>query len=222
MALIKCPECGKEVAETALTCPNCGVKISNGHTKKANQIVIICLLVFAACCSIGLIFITLYSSNSDSPQLVNEAGNSIDSAAVPSTSTEQTAFQLGDTVEYDNVQITVLSYSESSGTEFFEPAAGNVFLYPVVEIANNSDKEIDISSLLNFDCYCDDYTIDYSINASIAATAEDLNELDGSIAPGKKMKGVVALEVPADWNKVELYYRSSVWFGSDFIFEIKK
>lgn len=29
MALIKCPECGKEISSTALTCPNCGY--SNNH-----------------------------------------------------------------------------------------------------------------------------------------------------------------------------------------------
>lgn len=28
MALIKCPECGKEVSDKAVTCPNCGFKIA--------------------------------------------------------------------------------------------------------------------------------------------------------------------------------------------------
>lgn len=27
--LIKCPECGKSVSDTAITCPNCGFAISN-------------------------------------------------------------------------------------------------------------------------------------------------------------------------------------------------
>lgn len=29
MALIKCPECGKEVSSRAISCPNCGCPISN-------------------------------------------------------------------------------------------------------------------------------------------------------------------------------------------------
>lgn len=29
MALINCPECGKEVEEGVLTCPNCGFPIKN-------------------------------------------------------------------------------------------------------------------------------------------------------------------------------------------------
>lgn len=28
MAMIKCPECGKEISDKALTCPNCGVPIN--------------------------------------------------------------------------------------------------------------------------------------------------------------------------------------------------
>ncbi len=32
MALIKCPECGKEISDTAKSCPNCGYMI---HNKKS-------------------------------------------------------------------------------------------------------------------------------------------------------------------------------------------
>lgn len=37
MALIKCPECGKETSDSAKVCPNCGFrikKILSNHTKK--------------------------------------------------------------------------------------------------------------------------------------------------------------------------------------------
>jgi uncharacterized membrane protein YvbJ len=35
MALMKCPECGKEVSDKAANCPNCGYKITDniGHVK---------------------------------------------------------------------------------------------------------------------------------------------------------------------------------------------
>lgn len=29
MALIKCPECGKEISESAVSCPNCGIQLNN-------------------------------------------------------------------------------------------------------------------------------------------------------------------------------------------------
>jgi uncharacterized membrane protein YvbJ len=31
MALIKCPECGKEISDKALSCPQCGYPISNDN-----------------------------------------------------------------------------------------------------------------------------------------------------------------------------------------------
>lgn len=34
MALIKCPECGKEISDTATTCPHCGTK-TNYQKKKS-------------------------------------------------------------------------------------------------------------------------------------------------------------------------------------------
>ena len=34
MALIKCPECGKEVSDTIKTCPHCGYKIKRGHKER--------------------------------------------------------------------------------------------------------------------------------------------------------------------------------------------
>ena len=42
MALIKCPECGKEISDKAQICPGCGIKIDNENkdftkTKKKRQ-----------------------------------------------------------------------------------------------------------------------------------------------------------------------------------------
>lgn len=37
MALIKCPECGKEISDAAISCPNCGTPISQRATVQINQ-----------------------------------------------------------------------------------------------------------------------------------------------------------------------------------------
>ena len=34
MALIKCPECGKQISEKAPNCPNCGFVLSDEHEQK--------------------------------------------------------------------------------------------------------------------------------------------------------------------------------------------
>lgn len=53
MALIKCPECTHEVSDKALSCPNCGYRISKSTTQiivtqlpKSNKIPIFLLVVF--------------------------------------------------------------------------------------------------------------------------------------------------------------------------------
>lgn len=50
MALIKCPECGKKISNTAKICPNCGY--SNTQAKKANKVpFIMSILSFIFSCT---------------------------------------------------------------------------------------------------------------------------------------------------------------------------
>ena len=37
MALINCPECGKEISEKAKSCPNCGCPIDTSEPEKADN-----------------------------------------------------------------------------------------------------------------------------------------------------------------------------------------
>lgn len=61
MALVKCPECGKEISDTIKKCPNCGYKNKKKLNKK--KIVIICIislvLLIGGCISI----ITIKNNN---------------------------------------------------------------------------------------------------------------------------------------------------------------
>ena len=43
MALIKCPECGKQVSDKASSCPNCGCPVSSSNNKTATGVKIRCL-----------------------------------------------------------------------------------------------------------------------------------------------------------------------------------
>jgi len=45
MALIKCSECGKEMSENAVSCPNCGAKNRNNSEKAPIGLMIICFLI---------------------------------------------------------------------------------------------------------------------------------------------------------------------------------
>lgn len=58
MALIKCPECGKEISDTAKSCPNCGYKIHNKksflHFLNDGTNCIICIVINIVLSLIGI------------------------------------------------------------------------------------------------------------------------------------------------------------------------
>lgn len=133
---------------------------------------------------------------------------------------EKTVFGIGETAELDDVQVTMMGYEENAGSEYNKPADGKEFVLIEFEIANNSDDEMKVSSMMSFDAYADDYALDYSLSALIEK--QDANQLDGTIAAGKKMNGVIGYEVPVDWKNLEIHFTNDVWSGNDFVFEIAR
>lgn len=208
--LINCKACGAEIARSAKHCPNCGAKNKKGH-----PILIGILVVF-----LFVIIIAAASGNDDEVQKVASndqlpaATSSIESSADKSSDNSGT-FSIGETAEYKNIQASLVSVTESTGSQFLSPSDGNVFVLCEFEIANNSNSELSVSSLLSFDAYCDDYTCNLSLSA-LADT--DKNQLDGSVAAGKKMNGVIGYEVPSDWQELEIHFSPDVWSGKDMIF----
>ena len=98
---------------------------------------------------------------------------------------------------------------------------GNEFLILEFDIANNSDADIGISSMMNFEAYCDDYSINQDLLGLQAPEAEGMNQLDGSVAAGKKMNGVIAYQVPKDYKKFEVSVTPDFWSSKDIKFVIK-
>lgn len=135
---------------------------------------------------------------------------------------EKTEFAIGEVAEYDGVQVSVLSYEESAGNDWGAPAEGKIFVFANMEITNNTDKEISVSSMASFDAYCDDYKLDYSSSALMAASVDDRQQLDGSIAPGKKLNGWLGFEVPTEWKTIEINYKDNIWSDSNFKFIVNK
>ena len=51
----------------------------------------------------------------------------------------------------NNVQVTMVSYSENEGSEYNKPTDGNEYVMVEFDIVNNSENEITVSSALSFD-----------------------------------------------------------------------
>lgn len=108
-----------------------------------------------------------------------------------------------------------MSCTQSSGEGFYTPDSGNVFLFCEFSIENKSSKDISISSIMSFEAYVDDYSTNMSMTGTLAA---DKGQLDGTVASGKKMSGVIGYEVPADWKTLEIRFTPDFWSGNDITF----
>ncbi len=156
---------------------------------------------------------TNVESDNDSKEMSKENTESTEPES------KETTFKKGEIAELNGVQVTLTDYKESSGSDFNTPTDGNVFLMAEFEIANNTEKELAISSVMSFDAYTDDYSLNYSFSALME---KDGNQLDGTIAAGKKMKGWIGWEVPQDYQNVEIHFTDNVWSNNKFVFLIER
>ncbi len=209
-----CKHCKTEIPKAAKVCPNCRKK--QGGVLKWIVIVLIAL---------AIIFAISGGSGDDSPKKVennvaNDSQPAVKDSETEEVQQEETIFQVGETAELNGVKVTMTDYLESTGSDYNKPTDGNVFILAEFEIENGTDKEMTVSSMMSFEAYADDYALNYSVSALIEKGGS--NQLDGTIAAGKKMKGTIGYEVPADWKNVEIHFTDDVWSNNKFKFEITK
>lgn len=130
----------------------------------------------------------------------------------------ETTYGVGDTVESDGVEVTLVSAEENTGADYITPADGSVFVALEFEIVNNSQQDISVSSLASFEAYCDDYSVSQSLTG--ATLYDDKGTLDSSVAAGKRLSGAIVYEVPADWQQLEVAFAPSVWVDRSVTFTV--
>lgn len=200
-----CKSCGAEVAKSAKLCPQCGAKL-----KKGNPVLIGVLIFFILAAVIGSM------GGDDEPKKVEPNPPYQETEQSASTQETENVFHAGETAELAGVNVTLVSVTESDGSAYNTPEDGNIFALCEFEIANHSDEEVAISSMLSFEAYCDDYTCTLSLEALLEKGNK--NQLDGTVAPGKKFNGVVGYEVPADWKELEINFTPNFWSGKNITF----
>lgn len=204
--MVKCKVCGQDIAKSAKVCPNCGAK------RKKHVFLGVLLVIIG----IALI-VAAFGGGDDQPKKV-ENDTTQDENNTPDKN-EPTIFGVGESAELNDVIVTMRAVKENNGTSFNTPSEGNVFIVCEFEIENNSNAELGISSLLSFEAYIDGYSTGVSLSALLTS---DIPQLDGTIAPGKKMRGVVGYEASSDWNTIEIRFKSNVWSSKKFLFEYTK
>lgn len=209
----QCKHCKSEIPYDAKVCPVCRKK-QGAPGCLIVVLVVVVLVVIAAFAGSG---------ESSTPQKVESTSGTSQSASQAGeaqSQPEQTVFTVGDAVELNGVKTTLLSAEEYPGKQYMMPTDGNVFLVCQFEIENDSSAEITVSSMVSFNAYCDDYSVNLSVTGEMLE--DSWKTLDGTVAPGKKINGVIAYEIPQDWQKMEISYTPSYWSGHDVQFEINK
>ena len=174
--------------------------------KKSISIILAGLLLLVMCaCSTQP---TLVSPGTTAP-----AGGANNTAPAENSSI---VFKPGDTAAMNNITVNFVGVQTSTGSEYNTPADGKVFVLCEFEITNNGTADLAVSSIMNFQAYCDDYACEYSLGALMAKG--DSAQLDGTVAPGKKMKGIIGYELPIEWQELEIIYTPDILSDSKFQF----
>jgi len=212
-----CKHCKTEIPAGAKVCPQCRKK--QGGVLKWVIIAIVVIGIIGAAAGGGDDKPTKVGDNTSSSAGGNSNESQQNSVESSSEEEKETVFRKGEIAELNGVQVTLTDYKESTGSEYNKPTDGNVFLMAEFEIANNTEKELAVSSVMSFDAYADDYALNFSFSALME---KEGNQLDGTIAAGKKLKGWIGWEVPADYQNVEIHFTDNVWSSDKFVFVIEK
>lgn len=211
-----CKYCGSQIPAGAKVCPYCRKK----QKGKGGLIAIIVIVIL-------IIIIAAAASGDDKPKKVTTSSTSSSAKSTSSKSSkkdkkEDTTFTVGDTADFDGVKVKLSSAILSKGSEanFAVPDKGKYFLALIFDIENDSDEDITVSTWVSFEAYCDDMSIDMDYTGEEAPEVDGLNQLDGDVASGKKMNGIMTYQVPKDFKKFEISYQPDFWGDKKVTFEI--
>jgi hypothetical protein len=164
-------------------------------------------------CALLLMFFTFGCGETTRPEKVT-AENKAD-FATESTKTPE-VYAVGDSVKMGGLVFTVNGTSTSTGSEFFRPDNGNIYFIVDCTIENSSNEAVHLSSLLMFSLVDAE-----GYNYNITIGPETKGSLDGELAPGRKMRGELAFEVPAQANSLELIFEPNVFGSGQAIYKVK-
>lgn len=210
-----CPECGEQLRKTPK-----GAKKKKKHPVLGVSLVILGLLIFFGAASSGSSSKSSNKSKDSSSKESSRSSESYEDKSEISISSNEGIYSIGETAEMNNVQVTMTGYFESQGDQYSHPEDGSVFVYAEFDILNNTDHELNISSVLSFDAYADDYLLDFSAEAFLSSVNE--RTLDGSVDSGKRIRGYIGYEVPTNWSNIEVHFIDSIWGNNKIKFMINR
>ena len=202
-----CKYCKSEIAADAKICPHC--RKPQGGKVKWIILGVVGFFVLAAIIGGGSDQDPKKAEVAASESTVTEEAettvttDNAETTAETETATEaaKDSFGIGDTADFNGVQVRLSSVRISNGDgQFWNPEDGKYFLGLVFDIDNQSSHDIAVSSIISFEAYCDDYSLNQEIMGAQVPEWKGVGQLDGNVAAGKKMSGVICYQVPKDFT----------------------
>lgn len=132
----------------------------------------------------------------------------------PNTTRTEGAYNIGDVVTSKDLKITYLSSdSFTSDNLFIQPKSGYHYVFAELEFENIGSSDKSISSMIGFNCYTDGKACDKTFIRD--------DNISGTIAAGRKIKGTISCEVPDNAEIIELEYEDNIWTSNKIVFTIK-
>lgn len=173
------------------------------------------ITVFYAIVTIGSIllilgsFALIGSIESDNAKLVSSSSSS-------STAIANTEFKVGETIEADDKQLTVLKVEDYiSDNQFSQPKSGKKFIKVTVSLANKGSSSFSFTAF-NFSVQ-DSNGLQIDPDSTTYSLEDTLES--GSLAPNGKVEGSITFEVPTTDKNLVLIFDLS--YTSDRAIKIK-
>ena len=213
-----CRTCGRQVAKTAKACPYCGGKISRPFYRQWWFWVLAVVVLFGSCGRGG--DQEESAAKASAGTAVSEAPAENQGAAAASaaeqapaqeggTEAVKTLYRVGDTLHDGNMDIVYIAsgdYTEPS--EYFQPKAGNRYIFAKFAFINTSDSRDAAVSFYSFEAYADGYACEKYYGGD--------EQLSATLSPGRSTEGSIYFEVPNGASEIEIEYNTN-FFTSDRI-----
>lgn len=169
--------------------------------------------------SLILIFSFAACGGGESEEPADEEAVAEEPAAEEPVENDDGTLGIGVEGELADVKATLIAVEESTGTDYFTPDEGKVYLLPEFTIVNGTAEELSISSMMSFKVIVDGNEL--SIDVSALASSDKL-QLDTQLAAGEEVTGVIGVQAPADWKVIEIEFEPIVLSDEKLIFKSKK
>ena len=149
-----------------------------------------------------------------SPATASQATTSPEPTSIPKTET----FNIGDTVQLSDLQITVHGVRTGLGEEFWTPEEGHYFVYIDVGFRNSGEESHAVSSLLQMEMRDAD-GFSYSTDLGAAAAAKRSSP-EGEIAPGGVLRGEIGYQIPITATGLTWHFTGELFRLGQAIFSV--